>query len=382
MLGTLNTERRPRRVLHVIGGMDRGGAENWIMSLLRKADSSILEMDICATTKEKRAYDDEIIALGSKLMHCELKPVFTFPKRLAQIIRKGDYDVVHSHLWLFSGLVLKVAHRCNVPVRVAYCHTTRSKQPSLYRTLYGWHMRRLISKYAIHRLGCASEAMIALFGDKWRNIENSRVLYCSIDVDLYHPDQLRKISKSTFGLPDDAIVVGHIGNFRPAKNHTFFLDIAAELVKLQPRAYFLFAGDGKLRQKMEEKAKRLALGSRVIFAGIRDDVPQLLIHVFDVLLFPSVYEGMPLVLVEAASAGIRTVCSDVITPEATDVLPDSFTRLSLDLPPKEWAIAVVDAIKKGPIPREYSYKQVKESHFSVDYSLRELMSIYGCSVKG
>ena len=101
-----------------------------------------------------------------------------------------------------------------------------------------------------------------------------------------------------------------------------------------------------------------------------------------VLLFPSVYEGMPLVLVEAASAGIRAVCSDAITPEATDVLPDSFTRLSLDLPPKEWAIAVVDAIKKGPIPREYSYKQVKESHFSVDYSLRGLMSIYGCNVKG
>jgi glycosyltransferase involved in cell wall biosynthesis len=133
---------------------------------------------------------------------------------------------------------------------------------------------------------------------------------------------------------------------------------------------------------MEEKAERLGLGSRIIFAGVRDDVPQLLMYLFDVLLFPSVYEGMPLVLVEAASAGLRTVCSDVITPEATNVLPELFMRLSLDLPAKEWAVAVVDAIKKGPIPREYSYKRVKDSHFSVDYSLRELMSIYGCGVKG
>lgn len=377
-----NRKHKPVRVLHLIGGMVRGGAENWIMNLLHKADRSILEMDICVTTKEKQAHDDKVIALGSKIIHCELKPVLTFSKRLAQIIQDGHYDVIHSHLWLFSGLVLNVAHRCNVPVRIAYCHTTRSKPPSLYRTLYGWYMRRLISKYATHRLGCASEAVAALFGNKWQSMENSRVLYCSVDVDTYHPNQPCKISKSAFGLADDAIVVGHIGDFRPAKNHTFFLDIAAELVKLEPRAYFLFAGDGELRQEMEKKAERLGLSSRVIFAGVREDVPQLLIHVFDVLLFPSVYEGMPLVLVEAASAGIRAVCSDAITPEATDVLPDSFTRLSLDLPPKEWAIAVVDAIKKGPIPREYSYKQVKESHFSVDYSLRELMSIYGCNVKG
>jgi glycosyltransferase involved in cell wall biosynthesis len=380
--GMLNPEHRPCRGLHIIGGMVRGGAENWIMSLLRKANSDILEMDICTTTKEKQIHDDEVIALGRKLIRCELKPVFTFPKRLAQVIRDGDYDVIHSHLWLFSGLVLKAAHHCGVPVRIAYCHTTRSKPLSLYRSLYSWYMRCLIGKYATHRLGCASEAMVALFGDKWQNMKNARVLYCSIDVDLYHPDQLRRISKSDFGLADDAIVVGHIGDFRLAKNHTFFLDIAAELVKIQPRAHFFFAGAGELKQKMEEKAKRLGLGNRVIFAGVRDDVPQLLMYLFDVLLFPSVYEGMPLVLVEAASAGLRTVCSDAITPEATNVLPELFTRLSLDLPAKEWAVAVVDAIKKGPIPREYSYKRVKDSHFSVDYSLRELMSIYGCGVKG
>ncbi len=381
MSGMLNPEQRPCRVLHIIGGMVRGGAENWVMSLLRKANSDILEMDICTTTKEKQAHDDEIIALGRKLIHCELKPVLTFPKRLAQIIRDGDYGVIHSHLWFFSGLVLKVAYRCNIPVRIAYSHSTRIKPPSLYRTLYSWYMRRLISKYATHRLGCASEAMVALFGDKWQNMKNARVLYCSIDVDSYRPGQLRRIGKSDFGLADDSIVVGHIGDFRLIKNHTFFLDIAAELVKIQPRAHFFFAGAGELRQKMEEKAKSLGLSSRVIFAGVRDDVPQLLMHLFDVLLFPSFYEGLPLVLVEAASAGIRTVCSDVITSEATDVLPDLFTRLSLDLPAKEWAVAVVDAIKKGPMPREYSYKQVKESHFSVDYSLRELMSIYGCGVK-
>lgn len=117
----------------------------------------------------------------------------------------------------------------------------------------------------------------------------------------------------------------------------------------------------------------------VVFAGVRDDAPQLLMNLFDVLLFPSVYEGMPLTLVEAAAAGLRTVCSDVITREATDVLPEAFTRLSLELGPQQWAVKVLETLAKRKLPREYAYNQVKASHFSVYHSLRELEKIYGCS---
>ena len=373
---------KPCRVLHIEESMARGGAESWLMSLLRKTDRRILEMDFCALKGEKGDFASEIESLGSKIIPCSIKPLRTFKKRLGNIIKAGRYDVVHSHVWSFNGLILKIARRCGVPIRIAHSHTTRSLHPpSCYRTIYGWCMRCLTLKYATHCVGCASQAMTPLFGANWRKSGKCRILYCSIDVDPFSHDRPYEINKSHFGLQSDAVVIGNVGNIRTPKNHTFFLDIAAELLHLKPNAYFLIVGDGPLKEQMKNKAKMLKIDDRVIFAGIRSDVPQLLLNVFDVFLFPSLQEGMPLALIEAAAAGLPVVCSDTITSEATDVIPQLFTRLSLDLPAEKWAVAVNDALEKDRMDQKQAYHIVKNSHFSVEYSLRELTSIYGCDQK-
>ncbi len=370
--------RRPRRVLHFVGCMTPGGAENWLMRLLRKADRNDLQMDFCVDGV-CGSYEEEIESYGSKIIHCPIKPFLTYPYRLARILRENRYDVVHSHGWLFSGLVLWVAHHCGVPVRIAYSHTTRDKyQLTLYRKLYGWLMRSLIVKHSTHCLGCCSEASLALFGNNWENIEKCGLLYTSVDLEEFSANRSSMVTRAEFGIPSDVIVIGHVGSFRMAKNHSFFLDIAVEIIKRHPKVYFFLAGDGELRGEMEMKAERLSIKDKVIFAGNRSDVPQLMMYLFDILLFPSIYEGMPLTLVEAAASGLRVVCSDVITPEATDVLPESFTRLSLDLLPSQWAENVLDAVKKGRLSREDAYDQVKNSHFTADYSLQQLRAIYGC----
>jgi len=372
----------PRRVLHIVSSMARGGLENWLMSLLRKTDRRILEVDFCALKGEKGDFAKEIESLDSKIIPCSIRPLRTLNKRLGNIIKAGHYDVVHSHGWSFSGWVLRIAHHYGAPVRVAHSHTTRSLHtPSCYRSIYTWCMQHLILKHATDCLGCATEAMAPLFGANWRKSDKCRVLYCSIDVDPFAPDHSYKINKSHFGLQPDAVVIGNVGNIRTPKNHTFFLDIAAELIHLKPKAHFLIIGDGPLKEQMKNKAKMLKIDDRVIFAGVRSDVPQLLMNVFDAFLFPSLWEGMPLTLIEAAAAGLPVVCSDTITNEATDVIPQLFTRLSLDLPAEKWAAAVNDALEKGRMDREQTYSIVKNSHFSVEYSLRELASIYGCDQK-
>jgi glycosyltransferase involved in cell wall biosynthesis len=370
---------KPRRVLHIIAGMSPGGAENWLIKLLRKADRNILQMDFCVARPEEGLYEEEITSLGSKIIRCELKPFLTYQHRLSRILRENEYDVVHSHGWLFSGIILKVADNSNVPVRIAYSHTTHDEHSAtLYRKLYGRLMRRMIIKHATHCLGCCSEAASALFGKECKQIDKCGVLYTSVDVEAFRPSQKPSVTKADFGIPSDALVIGHVGSFRLAKNHTFLLEIAVEIIKRQPKAYIFLAGEGNLRPEAEAKAERLGISKRIIFAGNRKDVPQLMMHLFDVLLFPSIYEGMPLTMVEAVTAGLRVVCSDVISREASEVLPEVFTHLSLDLPATQWAEKVIEILNEAKPPHKYAYNQVKNSHFAVDYSLRELSKIYGC----
>lgn len=371
---------KPCRVLHFIGCMSPGGAENWLMRLLRKADRNVLQMDFCVAKPQKGLYEEEIKSLGSRIIRCPLKPFLTYQHRLARILRENRYDVVHSHGWLFSGVTLKVAHRCKVPIRIAYSHTTRDKySPTLYRKLYARLMKRLIMKHSTHCLGCCKAATAALFGNNWEEIDKCHLLYTSVDMEAFQPGQKPLITKVNFGIPSDAVVIGHVGSFRLAKNHTFLLDIAAEIIKHHPKAWFFLAGDGKLRKEAEAKAKRLGIGEKVIFAGNRKDVPQLLINLFDVLLFPSTYEGMPLALVEAAVVGLRVVCSDVISREASEPLPEAFTHLPLGLSAQQWAEKIIDVVEQGRISHEYAYNQVKNSHFATGYSLKELCKVYGCN---
>jgi glycosyltransferase involved in cell wall biosynthesis len=367
------------RVLHIIGSMSMGGAENWLMTILRKSNRETVLMDFCVLKGEKGSFTGEIESLGSSVIPCPIKPFHTFGKRLADVIKTGQYDAVHSHMWSFSGIVMKIAWRCGVPVRIAHSHDTHSLHtPSLYRRFYEWYMRRYILKYSTHCLGCASEAMSALFGKNWKNYDKCSLLYCSIDVDSFCPQIPAKVSKADFDFDAGNFVVGHVGRIRDAKNHTFFLDIAAELLKMEPKTRFIFVGDGILRGQMEQKARNLGIDKTVVFAGIRTDIAQLMMHVFDCLLFPSIHEGMPLTLVEAAAAGLNAVCSDVITGEATEVNGQLFTRLSLKESARFWAEKVYTAMKKPGMDRKPAYEAVKNSHFSPEYGINKLAKIYGC----
>jgi glycosyltransferase involved in cell wall biosynthesis len=363
--------------------MSPGGIESWLMRLLRKADRNVLQMDFCVNEPQKGLYDEEIKSSGSKIILCELKPFLTYQHRLSLILSENEYDVVHSHGWLFSGIVLKVADQCNVPIRIAHSHTTGDKYPpTLYRKLYAWLMKRLIMKHSTHCLGCCSEAISALFGKEWNNIDKCGVVYYCFDDADFRPGQRPSTSNKDFGIPCDAVVIGHVGNFCLAKNHTFLLDIVAEIIKHQPKAWLFLAGDGELRKQTEVKAERLGISDRVIFAGTRMDVPQLMMHLFDVLLFPSIYEGLPLTLFEAATTGLRVVCSDVITLEVSQPLPEAFTYLPLSLSAEQWAQKVNQVLAQVRIPHEYAYQKYKNSHFSLEHSLHELNAYYVCQDSG
>jgi glycosyltransferase involved in cell wall biosynthesis len=159
------------------------------------------------------------------------------------------------------------------------------------------------------------------------------------------------------------------------KNHAFLLDIAAEVVRREPGAGFLLVGDGPLRQDIEAAARRLNLDGCVLFAGVRADVPRLMLGAMDVFLFPSIYEGLPLSLVEAQAAGLPCVCSDAVATEA--VAGPMVRRLSLSQSPEAWADAVLDVQRRprrvGPLAAAAA---LERSPFVIARSVEALEALY------
>ncbi len=372
--------KRQIRVLHVLGGMNRGGAETWLMHVLRHIDRDRFKFDFLVHTSKPCAYDEEIRELGSRIIPCLVpsKP-WHYAMNFARIMREyGPYDVVHSHVHHYSGFVLWLAKRAGVPIRISHSHSDTSNIDSnaaLVRKVYLRLMEQLIHKHSTIGVACSDKAASALFSPEWRKNRRHRLLYCGIDLDPFVSYVDSMAVRRELGIPIDAHVVGHVGRFSEQKNHAFLLDIVRCMVERDSNVRCLLVGDGPLRQDIEEKVNQLGLKDKVIFTGLRSDVPRLMLGAMDVFLFPSHYEGLGLVLVEAQAAGLPCVFSDVIPAEA-DIVPALVKRVSLAQPPEKW-VAMVIATQKAEPTQKQALKLVEQSIFNVNRSVEQLGVLYG-----
>ncbi|MEC4812916.1 MAG: glycosyltransferase family 1 protein [Scytonema sp. PMC 1069.18] len=369
------------RILHVVGGMNRGGIETWLMHILRHIDRNRFQMDFLTHTTEVCAYDEEILSLGSQIIPC-LKPSqpWLYALNFQRILREyGPYDIVHSHVHHYSGYVLRLAEQEGVPVRIAHSHLDSSAlevNRGRHRHLYLALMKSCIARYATIGLGCSQVANADLFGANWKSDPRWQLLYYGINLTPFQePTDALKV-RSEFNLPVDAFVIGHVGRFDTQKNHLFLLKIFAEVARLAPQTYLLLVGEGILQPNIKQQALEMGIADRVIFASSRPDVPRLMQGAMDIFLFPSLCEGLPLVLLEAQAAGLVCLISDIITPEVEVVKP-LVKRLSLLQPVSDWAGDIL-ALQDG-IPRNNQIdvlRLVEASPFNIEVSLKQLQKLY------
>lgn len=372
------TNRRIR-ILHVVGGMNRGGVETWLMHLLRHIDRQRFQMDFLVHTSYPCAYDNEIAALGSKIIPC-LHPSrpWRYARNLMRILKgHGPYDVVHSHVHHFSGFVLHLAKRAGIPVRVAHSHNDTSSvdgYAGFARLLYLQFMKRLLRANATVGLASSRKAAAALYGPNWQSDSRWRILYCSIDLDPFREQVDTVQVRAEFGIPLEACVIGHVGRFHEQKNHRFLAEIAAEMAKREPLMRLLLIGDGPLRPTIEQKIAQLGLSNKVIFAGIRSDIPRLMLGAMDVFVMPSFYEGLPVVGIEAQAAGLPMLVSDTITDELPAV-GQTVHRLSLNAPPSVWADRALRLyyLEKN---RSEALRKIDASRFSITRSVSDVERCY------
>jgi glycosyltransferase involved in cell wall biosynthesis len=363
------------RVLQILGAMNRAGGETWLMHTLRHLDRQQFHFTFFCYTGERGDYAPEAESLGSKIVLSSAKlKSHSFARRFRQFIREGNFDIVHSHDLIVSGYFLKLAAREGAPVRIAHSHNTDADL-SILRRIFWWLNKRWLRRYATHGLACSRAAARALYGPRWESDLRFRVLHYGVDIDAFKQKADRPVVRKEFAIPADAQVVGHVGKFYKQKNHRFIIQIAAEILKTQPNIYFLLVGEGPLRPEIESLARKKGIADRVVFAGSRPDVPRLMSGAMDAFVFPSLFEGLGLVLVEAQAAGLPCIIPDRVPSEAT-VVPELVRVLPLESGVRTWSDCVSDALKSPRPSAAQCLETVANSTFTAQKSTEALQQFY------
>ena len=384
----------PIPVLHVLGSLERGGVETWLLDLLHHLDWSHWRFDFCTLGPCCGRYAELARSRGSRVLACplgeprNLERAGVFLRRLHRLLRSGRYAVVHSHVHYFSAVVLSVARAAGVPVRVAHSHNSRDGQPDTWpRRLYRAASARLLAAASSWQLGCSVDAAEALFKTShrtaarpgWRSHPPVDVLHYGLR-DSFHSkpapgDGAPAALRLELGLGGAAAVIGHVGRFERQKNHEFLLNVAAWTVCLDPAIRWLLVGEGCRKAEIEERANRMGLGGVVHFCGRREDVPALMTQAMDAFVLPSRHEGLPLALLEAQAAGLPSLVSSRITREAA-VVQGAVEFLPLEAGAAIWAQQALSVLKRGRISRDIACRQMETGGFTAQRSLEGLLAIY------
>jgi glycosyltransferase involved in cell wall biosynthesis len=364
-----------RRILHVVGAMNRGGVETWLMHVLRGIDRSKFKFDFLVHTSEESAYDEEIRCLGAQI---HSRPTVGNPVKYARQVKAllhqhGPFDVVHSHVYLYSGFVMRLAAEAGVPIRIAHSHTAlKQTRFNLPRLAYERFMRNWIAQYSTHRIGISRMAADSLFGKQAHN--PAAVLYYGFDFSPFlHPQDPEGL-KRQLGIPAQRKIIGHVGRFLPVKNHAFIAECFQRVVAAGADAHLLLVGDGPLVPTVRKDIESRGLLDRCTFAGVHNVVAPFL-SAMDVFVFPSLYEGLGIVALEAQAAGLPVIASSVV-PEEIDVIPNLVERISLEDGPAVWASAVVEKLRSGNLKRGDGALLLQRSSFALPVCIERLSRIY------
>ena len=231
-------------------------------------------------------------------------------------------------------------------------------------------MRCLIIKNSTYLLGCSKQARESLFG----NINDNRIIQINNAIDIKRFKEIKQTRDDVlgeFGISKDSYVIGHIGRFDEVKNHSFIIDVFYEVLKKKQDSYLILVGEGILQDDIRKKVNDLKINKNVIFAGLREDIPELL-NSFDAFLFPSLYEGLSVVLVEAQATGIPCFISDTITKE-NDMGTENIKFIPLENTPVYWSDSILNSKSERNLE---GYKRVIENGYSIESTVEKIEKIY------
>ena len=379
-----NKKENPIRILQVLTIMNRGGAETMIMNYYRTVDRTKVQFDFLLHRQDKGVFEDEITELGGKIYKMPaINPInyFRYKKQLSQFFNEHpEYRIIHSHLNALSSIILKVAKKKGILVRIAHSHL--AVEPYVLKKIFRKNtdikatvkdfiqsvVRSGVKKQATHFFACGEKAGRWLFGEENRN--KVQVINNAIDSSLFTYNEIKALKiKENLGLRGKK-VIGHVGRFNEQKNHFLLIKIFKQLTLLDKNLILVLVGEGNLKEKIIDKVKALNIEKNVVFLGLRGDIPDVL-QAFDIFLFPSLYEGLPVTLIEAQASGLKIVTSDTVTKDVA--ITDLVTFCKLEDSQTIWAKKVLENLM---YTRENTLQQIIDGNYDVYENAKKLQKFY------
>lgn len=358
------------RVLQVTGTMDMGGIENFLMNIYRNIDRNKIQFDFVINDRHKEdVFENEIKQLGGRIYKVPSivdSGHFCYFRNLRNILKNNNYKIVHSHYNMVSGFILKEAEKCGVKIRIAHSHSVNDnslKKISL-SSIYKKYSRYLISKYATERFACSIEAGNWLFRNK-----DFKVLSNGINIEKFFFDiQKREKIREKLEIGKETFAIVNVARFNKIKNHFFMLDIMKNLEKRDNNIKLYLIGEGDLKLEIEKRIKEYKL-KNIILLGVKKNVNEIL-NGMDLMLFPSLYEGLGIVLIEAQCNGLNVLVSNKVPKEA-DLGIEKFKILNINSNVDSWVETILK-LKKDQ-KREQENKE-KEKVINSDYNIKKVVT--------
>lgn len=363
-----------KKILQVQGGMNKGGVEAVIMGWYRNIDRSNLQFDFTTMTKDECPHDKEIREKGGNIIYVpsrgdvgNIKHCYYLYKCIKE---NGPYTAVHSHMNFHGGVVALISKIAGVKNIVIHAHNTKDDGKGFKRKIEIFVLQKLLLSLSNNLTACGVEAGKFIFGEK----SNFEVINNSVDTDKFKPRQDLEIEKlkEKYKL-QDTLILGHIGRFSEQKNHKFIISIIDKLRKKGLKFKIILIGDGELKEEFFKEIDELGLNEYVLYLGLQDDIDKWL-NVMDLFIFPSLYEGLPVVLVEAQATGLPCMISNNISNEVDLGLSliDSLDIVSAD----EWADKIIANKKTRINDIKKINEKMKENGFSLKENTNKMIDIY------
>lgn len=364
------------KILHVCGSLDRGGIQQMVLLQAKGLIDKGHAVDICTMSDREGELAGAAREFGARVLATTTpRNVLRFRAKFNQILADGHYDVVHvqrsSH---FSAFPIMLAKRYGVPCRIANYHN-HSKLRT--RSLLEIVLRRIVLRDSTWILGVSKTVLESQFGAGWEKDDRFVLLPNAIDISRFRSSRNRDETRRMLGLDGDTPVLGHCSRFSKAKNQEFLLEIFPEIRKRHLGTKLVLAGEGPMFQEVRERALAMGLEGDVLFPGWKDEFRYTMYSALDVFLFPSLWEGFGIVLLEAQASGVPCIASTLDCFEGVLSPENSVLKTSLEQP-EMWVKRAVDLLNDKSLREKISHDGIHHvEKFDIPNHIDRLLCLYG-----